>query len=370
MAQLPLMQEVYYIHATDVSTPITDGQPEEFSVEIRRQGTQVTAYANGEKLMTRDDIVFDGKAKQMYIGVYSDGYNDSITLTNLTVTTLPENVVTGSGSGSEAAINAFLLSPQDLPNGYTRTKTDVLFDQTNGYRLIATYDDLPGSGTGLAALECYVSVLDRPGNGSDVEVAGLSPVDAPPVGDVSQAYRLDLVGGASSSQFNFVKNNILVSMRAINDAGDVALEVKDVAALAQIIASRIPGNIEVPVIGVDDNPTNLSVRDQYFSNLKTGMGELQFGGPAKVTPATSYSAGAGFPCVIMDTLTTIPEYTLALYDQQNMVYTEKIIIPIETQPGHYETCSDLSQYGLLPGDYEFKVLVGDVLVDELLFEIR
>ena len=79
-----------YIHP-DIPPPTTAGQPEEFTLEIRRTGKKVSAYVDGEQIMTRDDIVFNGKPAEMRVGVHADGNNDTLYLYELTVST-PGNV--------------------------------------------------------------------------------------------------------------------------------------------------------------------------------------------------------------------------------------------------------------------------------------
>jgi len=99
-----------YIHPT-VSPPMTKGQPDEFTVELRRVGKRVTAYVNGKVILERDDIVFDGKPAKMRVGVHGDGNQDTIYLHELTVSTLGEDLAatpqvapqaSGAGSGSFA----------------------------------------------------------------------------------------------------------------------------------------------------------------------------------------------------------------------------------------------------------------------------
>jgi len=100
-----------YIHP-DVPPPTTTGQPGEFSIEIRRTGNKVSAYVDGQKIMTRDDIVFYGKPAEMRVGVHADGNNDTLYLYELTVNTarnfaaeatpdsasVPEPAATGNGT--------------------------------------------------------------------------------------------------------------------------------------------------------------------------------------------------------------------------------------------------------------------------------
>jgi hypothetical protein len=76
-----------HIHP-DIDAPMTLGQPDLFSVEFVRQDTQVSAYVNGEKIMTREDIVFEGRAEQMQIGVHSDGDGVTTFLHKLSVALL------------------------------------------------------------------------------------------------------------------------------------------------------------------------------------------------------------------------------------------------------------------------------------------
>lgn len=80
-----------YIHP-NVSPPMTDGQPKEFNVEIRRVGKRVTAYVDGKVILARDDIVFSGKPAKMRVGVHADGNQDTIHLRELTVSTIAEDV--------------------------------------------------------------------------------------------------------------------------------------------------------------------------------------------------------------------------------------------------------------------------------------
>jgi hypothetical protein len=75
-----------YIHP-DVSPPTTPGQPREFTIEIRRTGDKVLAFVDGQRIMTRDDIVFYGKPAKMQVGVHADGNNDTLYLHELTVST-------------------------------------------------------------------------------------------------------------------------------------------------------------------------------------------------------------------------------------------------------------------------------------------
>lgn len=75
-----------YIHP-DVPPPTTPGQPQEFTIEIRRTGNKVQALVDGQRIMTRDDIVFYGKPAEMQVGVHADGNNDTLYLYDLTVST-------------------------------------------------------------------------------------------------------------------------------------------------------------------------------------------------------------------------------------------------------------------------------------------
>ncbi len=94
-----------FIHP-DVPPPTTPGQPEEFTVQIRRVGDKVSAYVDGKRIMTRDDIVFNGKPAKMWVGVHADGNKDTIYLHELTVNTpgtaatapTPGPAMTGSGN--------------------------------------------------------------------------------------------------------------------------------------------------------------------------------------------------------------------------------------------------------------------------------
>jgi hypothetical protein len=106
-----MVKDGEHIHP-DVSPPTTTGQPEEFTIEIRRAGDKVSAYVDGQKIMTRDDIVFEGQPAKMSVGVHADGNNDTIYLHELTVSepgsvvaastpdtgSVPEPAATGTGS--------------------------------------------------------------------------------------------------------------------------------------------------------------------------------------------------------------------------------------------------------------------------------
>jgi len=72
----------------------------------------VSAYVDGQRIMTRDDIVFDGKPAEMRVGVHADGNKDTLYLYELTVSTAgnvaaeaspdsapaPEPAATGNGT--------------------------------------------------------------------------------------------------------------------------------------------------------------------------------------------------------------------------------------------------------------------------------
>jgi hypothetical protein len=66
--------------------PNTDGQPEEFTLQIQRRGSQVYAIVNGETIKTREDIVFHGQPALMRVGLHSDGFNDTLFVRSLSVT--------------------------------------------------------------------------------------------------------------------------------------------------------------------------------------------------------------------------------------------------------------------------------------------
>jgi len=70
-----------YLH----DQPTTDGQQNQYSVQLIRQGNQVSAYVNGQKLTTREDIVFEGHPALMQVGVNAEGRGVVLSLHELSV---------------------------------------------------------------------------------------------------------------------------------------------------------------------------------------------------------------------------------------------------------------------------------------------
>jgi len=141
-----------YIHP-DVPPPTTSGQPQEFNIEIRRTGDKVTAYVDGQRIMTRDDIVFFGKPAKMQVGVHADGNNDTLYLYDLTVST-PGNLAAEAtpepasapapASGGNGTLTGRLLD-QETQNALTGAGIILCLDTGDSCTTDATLSVQTGS---------------------------------------------------------------------------------------------------------------------------------------------------------------------------------------------------------------------------------
>jgi hypothetical protein len=185
--------------------------------------------------------------------------------------------------------------------------------------------------------------------------SNLKPVEAAPVGQGSQAL-LD-PNDSSAVDFLFFKDRALVNVQGHG------FDMETVVNLGKLIESRLPEKLQDPPPIIFPEQLDQAAFAKYFNAVNVGTRKS---GSNEITPAVVFSRQNNeHPCWNYDAIPGVPGYetpTYAIYDLQAHLYLLKWRSFSDTTGGCFPA--------LQPGQYEFKLAVGNTLVAATIFEIK
>lgn len=259
-------------------------------------------------------------------------------------------------------IESFLLTPDDLPAGYSAFDVEIEFEQEHE-GIISAITHFHDKDDGV--IENKVAIVVQGQRFSlNREEPGLAPADAPTVGDASQAFLGKTEDGRTWASLWFYMGNAFVSIEL--EGGTGVATIDNAVRLARIVERRLTS--PVPPVAYISFPDELDKAgySKYFKSIT--LGKYDFGsGTVEVTPATTFEPGPEFMiCSSMKMRTPAPNLAIGLFDLRSQTYRLKHV-----QPEEFSALIPQCEFphDLPEGSYEYRVAVADAWVAALPFQV-